>query len=457
MKKITFVLFLLFPLLQNCEVSGDPEMFELILQIKNQNEELLTEVKSLQSKSDSLINEIKNGAAKQEELMKKVIDLQLEMAKVLSQIGILSEQLNSQGADLEAIKSQLVDLKEKYQGILEQLEQLQKLSQILAEIETLKGQLSELDSKYEVILGSLAKNEEELTALKAQIEALQSQLTENLTAISELTSQLGEQGADIENILAQIEELKASCEEIKTLLEDQLSGKSPLPTNGLAGWWPFNGNANDESGNGNNGVVIDGILTDDISNQPNSAYIFNGQGSNIQFNKPFFGGGQVSEFSINTRVFFNDLTNSPNIWGKTKFWGEVNLQANSDGSFFIFWANSVTGNRYSGIKSDTGVLDEGKWFDLTVVFNSGGAQLYLNGLPINTTLQWASQGGGVVSNQEVEKVCNFDQDSNSSKLGVRITSGKPGNYLDGIIDDFAIWNRALLAEEILKIYNGEGF
>jgi hypothetical protein len=23
-----------------------------------------------------------------------------------------------------------------------------------------------------------------------------------------------------------------------------------LPTNGLVGWWPFNGNANDESGNG---------------------------------------------------------------------------------------------------------------------------------------------------------------------------------------------------------------
>ncbi len=28
-----------------------------------------------------------------------------------------------------------------------------------------------------------------------------------------------------------------------------------VPTNGLVGWWPFNGNANDESGNGNNGIV----------------------------------------------------------------------------------------------------------------------------------------------------------------------------------------------------------
>ena len=27
-----------------------------------------------------------------------------------------------------------------------------------------------------------------------------------------------------------------------------------VPTNGLVGYWPFNGNANDESGNGNNGT-----------------------------------------------------------------------------------------------------------------------------------------------------------------------------------------------------------
>ena len=30
---------------------------------------------------------------------------------------------------------------------------------------------------------------------------------------------------------------------------------SYVPANGLVGWWPFAGNANDESGNGNNGLV----------------------------------------------------------------------------------------------------------------------------------------------------------------------------------------------------------
>jgi hypothetical protein len=36
-----------------------------------------------------------------------------------------------------------------------------------------------------------------------------------------------------------------------------------VPTNGLVGWWPFNGNANDESGNGNHGTVNGATLTAD--------------------------------------------------------------------------------------------------------------------------------------------------------------------------------------------------
>ena len=36
-----------------------------------------------------------------------------------------------------------------------------------------------------------------------------------------------------------------------------------VPANGLVGYWPFNGNANDESGNGNNGTINGAILSND--------------------------------------------------------------------------------------------------------------------------------------------------------------------------------------------------
>ena len=59
---------------------------------------------------------------------------------------------------------------------------------------------------------------------------------------------------------------------------------SYVPTNGLVGWWPFNGNANDESGNGNNGTVNGATLTSDRFGSINSAYSFNGINNNVTTN-----------------------------------------------------------------------------------------------------------------------------------------------------------------------------
>ena len=54
-----------------------------------------------------------------------------------------------------------------------------------------------------------------------------------------------------------------------------------IPTNGLVAYYPFNGNANDESGNNNNGTVYGAKLTTDRFGKPNSAYSFDG-GSYIE-------------------------------------------------------------------------------------------------------------------------------------------------------------------------------
>ena len=50
---------------------------------------------------------------------------------------------------------------------------------------------------------------------------------------------------------------------------------SYVPTDGLVGYWPFNGNANDETGNGNNGTVNGATLTSDRDGNENSAYYLN--------------------------------------------------------------------------------------------------------------------------------------------------------------------------------------
>ena len=55
-----------------------------------------------------------------------------------------------------------------------------------------------------------------------------------------------------------------------------LKGFAQIPTNGLVAYYPFGGNANDASGNGNHGTVYSATPTTDRCGNPNSAYNFNG-------------------------------------------------------------------------------------------------------------------------------------------------------------------------------------
>ena len=68
------------------------------------------------------------------------------------------------------------------------------------------------------------------------------------------------------------------------LVHVQVFGQSVpsyVPTNGLVGWWGFNGNAQDGSGNGNHGTVNGATLTTDRFGNQNSAYDFDGVNDDI--------------------------------------------------------------------------------------------------------------------------------------------------------------------------------
>jgi len=54
-----------------------------------------------------------------------------------------------------------------------------------------------------------------------------------------------------------------TCMLLAVLTANAQSIPSYIPKSGLIGWWPFNGNANDESGNKHNGKVNGATLTSD--------------------------------------------------------------------------------------------------------------------------------------------------------------------------------------------------
>ncbi len=78
---------------------------------------------------------------------------------------------------------------------------------------------------------------------------------------------------------------------------------SYIPTNGLIGYWPFTGNANDLSGNGNNGVVNGATLTSDRFGNVNAAYNYNGNNNIIaNFPSAIIGDWTISAWYYKTRT-----------------------------------------------------------------------------------------------------------------------------------------------------------
>ena len=232
---------------------------------------------------------------------------------------------------------------------------------------------------------------------------------------------------------------------------------SNVPTQGLEAYYPFKGNANDASGNGHDGTVNGATLTADKDGNTNSAYSFDGVSNTIGFDSPFFNGQQVDSFTLFARFNVLNLEDSPSIWGKALNWGEVNFYLPSDNSVALMWANSVNGNRYSRVESSNNSISNSEWIDVAITFENQQLKVYKNGALINSTMSYTQQGGGFISDTQVEGSCNFAQDAGSNKIGMRLTGGNPGNYFEGAIDDFGIWNRALTLEEIQYLYSISNF
>jgi hypothetical protein len=206
---------------------------------------------------------------------------------------------------------------------------------------------------------------------------------------------------------------------------------SYVPTDGLVGWWPFNGNANDESGNGNDGVVNGATLTEDRFGNSESAYSFNGS-TNIS----------VSSFPVNTQSitltgFYNNTNyNSP---------GERIIEHNlgGNGSFSI----AVLGINHPG----------GTVFEACFALNNGSCETSTFVSPLNQTIHFAaiySEGTTKIYINSIEIFSNTNLPPlQSSANGIYIGGHSMWGF-QGVLDDIEIWNRALTEQEIQNLYIG---
>jgi Concanavalin A-like lectin/glucanases superfamily/Secretion system C-terminal sorting domain len=224
---------------------------------------------------------------------------------------------------------------------------------------------------------------------------------------------------------------------------------TPLPSNlqqGLVGYWPFCGNANDESGNGNDGTVNGATLTEDRFGNANQAYSFNGVDQFVELTEISLLGISSSSFSVAANFTSTDYgyqSSSEGYIVGVPMWG-----GGSDEGFKIqtnpLPVASVSASlgigelvHVTGASFDSQAMS--MWHNAVITFDklSGEFFLYVDGVIVDSNV--------IVPGELV----------NPYPISVGAFNGPwLSQFFTGVVDDIAIWNRALTPEEISQLYTG---
>lgn len=234
-----------------------------------------------------------------------------------------------------------------------------------------------------------------------------------------------------------------------------------IPRTGLVAWYPFDGNANDSSGNSYHGTVNGATLTTDRFSNTNSAYSFNGTSSVIRFGDILDSvfSAPVAKFSIsgwaNTRSYKtlqqdggymmgkNAGGSGPYQWGIGHYQGLVLASVFSD-------TNGLT--NYMGVVSPMGT---NQWFHFVYIFDGSQPELqrlklYINGQSSGDSVLWHV---GTIGTTTVNTLQQFTFGASHARNNPLLFS----NFYDGTLDDVRIYNGVLSDQEIQSLYHEGGW
>ncbi|WP_083930740.1 LamG-like jellyroll fold domain-containing protein [Eudoraea adriatica] len=201
-------------------------------------------------------------------------------------------------------------------------------------------------------------------------------------------------------------------------------------------YYPFNGNANDESGNGNNGTVNGANLTMDRFGNENSAYSFDGINQNIQITSAPENALGTTNFSIST-WFKSSSPDEMFIWNKsntncgdTEVGPSIGFLQSGDGTLSVVADLSTT---YTLNSLDA--VNDGAWHFAVLVRENNTMTLYLDGLVENS----------IAIALDADFTTSLDLYIGGTTLC--------GNFYQGDIDEFSIYNQALSGAEISEMYD----
>lgn len=238
------------------------------------------------------------------------------------------------------------------------------------------------------------------------------------------------------------------------ILVVSLSAQVPsyVPSSGLVAWWPFNGNADDESGNGNDGTITGSVIpASDRNGLSNAAYLFDGSTGFIDV--PSLNNMTYTPVSYSAWAIVNSYFPSPvpghkfrTIIGRHTgfildcgalgFYADGNVAGGAYDNTFLWWrGGGVTGNDPTSLL----IPPLNTWVHIVFTQDvAGNFKFYVNGVQTNA---------GTFT--DAQAYYDF------FRIGASNNNTNGNTAWNDKLDDIGIWDRALDPTEVQSLFNAD--
>lgn len=217
------------------------------------------------------------------------------------------------------------------------------------------------------------------------------------------------------------------------------AGCATISISNLIAYYPFNGNADDESGNGHDGAAVGVVYSNDRDGNPSSAMTFDGNDFVSIMDDADF---ELSEYSV--CAWFN----STNLTGARA----IIARGESTNTDFMQYSLSTNGNAFQtwyeygndlDVILDTSPISTSQWYFGVVTRDAAGnVKLYVDGVLVNS-LSSTQAAPSIISNVFIGVRTNSPADNPNIFQ----------DYFIGSIDDVRIFGKALSQSEVLMLFN----
>jgi len=208
-----------------------------------------------------------------------------------------------------------------------------------------------------------------------------------------------------------------------------------IPTDNLVAWFPFNGNANDVTGNGHNGTVYGATLTTDRFGNANSAYSFNGIDNRIT--------APIGSLTVQSFSFWFKAPQPTGQWDALMYYNYLYSQIAGSGSPSAFGEVCVRKQiaLNDAYEIDSPSVPQYNTWHYVYYDYTPSSQL------LNLYIDNVYMGTGVYTSSGIDVPIDYVLTLGSHPSLIS------GFFYTGVLDDIRIYSRVLTPDEITALYN----